>query len=125
MAHSMKTFLSQSELTRMVWNTENNILVVYSKKNVMIPTCDTCLNSNFQCRARWEHFHLNFNPFSMSNIRFKHSDRHTISCKKSFGSTLVFWACYISKYGFEGHRIHFQNQILEGSTLTDALLAVS
>ena len=34
MARSMKTFLSQSELTRMAWNDENNILVLYSETNL-------------------------------------------------------------------------------------------
>ena len=49
MARSMETFLSRSELIRMAWNAENNILVVYSETNLdgMISTCDTCYNSNF------------------------------------------------------------------------------
>ena len=48
-------------LTRMAWNAEHDILVVYSETNLdgMISTCNTCCNSYFLWWRRWEHFYFN------------------------------------------------------------------
>ena len=42
MVISMRTFLSQSEVSRIAWDAENDILVVYRETNLdgMISTCD-------------------------------------------------------------------------------------